>query len=204
MNTTETTETSFARIKASTYGKAFGKDGIFRTSTNLIAGLPAVGKTTFLLQLLDEIAGVEKRKVIFSSTEEDGIAIYELAERIHLKNSELILVRHDPDESSNLAEVVIKTKPAAVVIDSLRNLVGTVKSDVDEALRLCSNLAQRCRCPFFISQRDDNDLESYRVDCIAALIINDDHTRTLEIRKNRFGRAFVTQIFQMGRKGFTS
>lgn len=206
MTTTETTETSFSRIKASTYGKVFGKTGIFRTSTNLIAGRPGVGKTTFLLQLLDEIAGVEKRKVIFSTTEEDGNGIYELAERLHLKNGELIVIRHDPDESSNLAALVIKTKPAALVIDSLEGLVGTNKNAVDTALQLASNLSQRCRCPIFISHSTNvgSDLKGYQLDSISELTVKNENTRVIKVQKNRFDRAFVSQTFQFGSKGFAA
>ena len=196
-------ETDFARIKSPMYGNVFGNDGIFRTSINLIEGEPGVGKTTFLLQLADEIAGVEKREVIFLTLEESASTMSELASRLSLPNSKSIRIVSDPNKEMNIADTILRRKPAAVVIDSLHQLVGERTSDMNEALVLCGRLALECRCPFFIAQPtfENKSTDVLQVECIAELFVATNGNRTLEVIKNRYGRALVKQQFRMTKKG---
>ena len=184
-------ETDFARIKSPTYGNVFGNDGIFRTSINLIEGEPGVGKTTFLLQLADEIAGVEKREVIFLTLEESASTMSELASRLSLPNSKSIRIVSDPNKEMNIADTILRRKPAAVVID------------MNEALVLCGRLALECRRPFFIAQPtfENKSTDVLQVECIAELFVATNGNRTLEVIKNRYGRALVKQQFRMTKKG---
>jgi KaiC len=196
-------ETDFARIKSLTYGNVFGNEGIFRTSINLIEGEPGDGKTTFLLQLADEIAGVEKREVIFLTLEESASTMSELASRVSLPNSKTIRIISDPNKESNNADTILRRKPAAVVIDSLHQLVGERTSDMNEALVLCGRLALECRCPFFIAQPtfENKSTDVLQVECITELFVAVNGNRTLEVIKNRYGRALIKQQFQMTKKG---
>ena len=184
-------ETDFARIKSPMYGNVFGNDGIFRTSINLIEGESGVGKTTFLLQLADEIAGVEKREVIFLTLEESASTMSELASRLSLPNSKSIRIVSDPNKEMNIADTILRRKPAAVVID------------MNEALVLCGRLALECRCPFFIAQPtfENKSTDVLQVECIAELFVATNGNRTLEVIKNRYGRALVKQQFRMTKKG---
>ena len=184
-------ETDFARIKSPMYGNVFGNDGIFRTSINLIEGESGVGKTTFLLQLADEIAGVEKREVIFLTLEESASTMSELASRLSLPNSKSIRIVSDPNKEMNIADTILRRKPAAVVID------------MNEALVLCGRLALECRRPFFIAQPtfENKSTDVLQVECIAELFVATNGNRTLEVIKNRYGRALVKQQFRMTKKG---
>jgi len=184
-------ETDFARIKSPMYGNVFGNDGIFRTSINLIEGESGVGKTTFLLQLADEIAGVEKREVIFLTLEESASTMSELVSRLSLPNSKSIRIVSDPNKEMNIADTILRRKPAAVVID------------MNEALVLCGRLALECRRPFFIAQPtfENKSTDVLQVECIAELFVATNGNRTLEVIKNRYGRALVKQQFRMTKKG---
>ena len=184
-------ETDFARIKSPMYGIVFGNDGIFRTSINLIEGESGVGKTTFLLQLADEIAGVEKREVIFLTLEESASTMSELVSRLSLPNSKSIRIVSDPNKEMNIADTILRRKPAAVVID------------MNEALVLCGRLALECRRPFFIAQPtfENKSTDVLQVECIAELFVATNGNRTLEVIKNRYGRALVKQQFRMTKKG---
>ena len=107
-------ETSWAALN-----NLFGRNGIVEGSVNLISGEPGIGKSTFLLQLINDIA-VKDYKTLYISGEESDVQINLRAMRLNL-NRDIIHNLND-----NNLENVIKTlrefKPRFIVVDSIQTI----------------------------------------------------------------------------------
>src|SRR6267142_1924663 len=112
------------RLITGPWDLCFGKNsknplgGIPVTSVTLLGGSPGAGKSTIALQLLDAIAEITKREVLYIGTEEDKDEYLERAERLRARNLSLMRL-HARGSDDDVANIIMKYKPSGVVVDSL-------------------------------------------------------------------------------------
>jgi|SRR5271157_4086997 len=183
-------------------------NGVIRTSANLIGGNRGAGKSTLATQIVSEISLLEDRETLYVACEEANAEVKLRGDRLKIPNMNQIRIVNALTGASNVADVVAKRKPAAVVIDSLRGLVGDDAAASGEACKLSKRLAVEFHCPFFLIQHVTKDEEivgsnddQHEVDCVMKFFPTraegESDIRILTVEKNRFGRAFIEQCFQM-------
>jgi predicted ATP-dependent serine protease len=201
----------FNQIFGSTLVKGKRVPGIVNTSTVLIGGSPGAGKTTLFMQGMSEISLATGRETLYILAEQDRSEIKLLTDRLKkIENCHQIRTAQALDGTVNIAEIVERRKPAAVVLDSLRGFVGRDTSAATEVFKLTKRLAVSNHCPFIIlnhvTKEDQivgsND-DAHDVDTVMTLFPESEtgDVRILEVQKNRFGRAFIGQRFIMSESG---
>jgi predicted ATP-dependent serine protease len=185
---------------------ANGKDlhGVVNTSAVMIGGQRGAGKSTLLSQLLSEISYVTDRETLYVLCEEARAEVKLRLDRLRIENQDKMRCIEALSGCGNVADLVDRHKPAAVVIDSLRGLVGNDSEGALAACKLCKTLAVEHCCPFFIIQhmtKDDqisgsND-DQHEVDTVMTFFVDSGDIRSLDVEKNRFGRAYVSQKYRM-------
>lgn len=195
------------RIKTGLWDVVWG-GGIVRTSTTLFGGLPGAGKSTLLLQLLDSVYSITQTEGIYIATEEVLPEIKMRADRLGIRNQRGI--RMIPAMGGvDVASILVRRKPGIVVVDSLQGLVG---EDDNQAIALLNSLKKFSgflNAPSIIISHvtkagDYSGLMTYQhaVDTLLLMTPDEeDGVRTLSVRKNRYGRAFISQYFSMTEKG---
>ena len=95
--------------------------GIVKGSAILLAGDPGIGKSTLLLQIGLKMS-MGKEKVLYISGEESEEQIKLRAERIkHNKNNSNLLLLSNTN-TDLVCDIIIKTNPTLVVIDSIQTM----------------------------------------------------------------------------------
>jgi predicted ATP-dependent serine protease len=183
-----------------------GRDlhGVVNTSAIMIGGQRGAGKSTLLSQLCSEVSYVTERETLYVLCEEAKEEVKLRFDRLQIENQNQVRVIEALSGCGNVAELVGSRKPAAVVIDSLRGLVGNDSEGALAACKLCKTLAVEHKCPFFIIQhmtKDDqisgsND-DQHEVDTVMTFFVDTGDIRSLDVEKNRFGRAYVSQKYRM-------
>lgn len=195
------------RIKTDLCDVVWG-GGIVRTSTTLFGGLPGAGKSTLLLQLLDRVYAATKTEVIYVATEEVLPEIKMRADRLGIEHQRGI--RMIPAMGGvDVAGILVRRKPGMVVVDSLQGLVGEDDNAAIALLNSMKKFSGFLNAPTVIISHvtkggDYSGLMTYQhaVDTLLLMTPDeDDGLRTLSVRKNRFGRAFIAQYFGMTEKG---
>ena len=182
--------------------------GVIRTSANLIGGDRGAGKSTLATQIVSEISAREDRETLYVACEEANAEVKLRGDRLEIPNLHQIRIINALSGVSNVADVVAKRRPAAVVIDSLRGLVGDNSAASGEACKLSKRLAVEFKCPFFLIQHVTKDEEivgsnddQHEVDCVMKFFVESGDVRILTVEKNRFGRAYIDQRFMMTQTG---
>jgi len=182
--------------------------GVIRTSANLIGGDRGAGKSTLATQIVSEISAREDRETLYVACEEANAEVKLRGDRLEIPNLHQIRIINALSGVSNVADVVAKRRPAAVVIDSLRGLVGDDSAASGEACKLSKRLAVEFKCPFFLIQHVTKDEEivgsnddQHEVDCVMKFFVESGDVRILTVEKNRFGRAYIDQRFMMTQTG---
>lgn len=182
--------------------------GVIRTSANLIGGDRGAGKSTLATQIVSEISFREDRETLYVACEEANAEVKLRGDRLEIPNLHQIRIVNALSGVSNVADVVAKRRPAAVVIDSLRGLVGDDSAASGEACKLSKRLAVEFKCPFFLIQHVTKDEEivgsnddQHEVDCVMKFFVESGDIRVLTVEKNRFGRAYIDQKFMMTQTG---
>jgi DNA repair protein RadA/Sms len=184
--------------------------GIVNTSVILIGGGRGAGKSTLMTQTLSEISAATQRETMYIACEEALAEIKLRGRRLGIPNMHQIRMVEALSGASNVHELVHRRKPAAVVLDSLKGMVGDDTLASLEACKLCKIIAVENSCPVIIIQhvtKDDqiagsND-DQHEVDTVATFFAENNTFRLLEIEKNRFGQAYIGQRFVMSDKGLT-
>lgn len=194
------------RIKTGLYDECWG-GGIVRTSTTLFGGMPGAGKSTILLQLLDAVFAITRLEGIYVATEEVLPEIKMRADRLGIKHQAGI--RMIPAMGGvDIASILMRRKPGIIVLDSLQGLVGEDDAAAVELLGNMKKFSALLNAPTIIishvtKEGDYAGLMTYQhaVDTLLLMTPDDDGIRTLEVRKNRYGRAFIEQLFEMTEHG---
>ncbi|MBI5444235.1 MAG: DNA repair protein RadA [Deltaproteobacteria bacterium] len=189
--------------------------GIVSGSAVLIGGEPGIGKSTLLLQLVRQLAA-KGHPLLYVSGEESPGQIRMRADRLG-GCTDQVLVLSETDVTKVL-EVLERTPPAAVVIDSVQTLfhpeIGSAPGTVSQVREVSGRLvawAKTRNVPIFLVGHVTRDgtlggpktLE-HLVDTVCYFEGGSGHTyRLLRAVKNRFGSTNEVGVFEMGEAGLT-
>lgn len=200
----------FRRIQTGPWDIAFGKDretnvpGIVTTSVTLLGGAPGAGKSTTSIQICDAIAKARGREAFYIGAEEGKAEYAERAARLKLDLSGIRI--YPMGARGDIAAILKKRRPSAVVVDSLPGLTN----DPAEAAIICKNfkdIAVELDAPVIIIDHvtKDGDLAGlmelqHHVDTLLTMFpVQNTEIRDLSVMKNRFGVAnFSTYLLMTG------
>ena len=180
--------------------------GLTRSSVTLFGGMPGAGKSTILLQILDTINKTIKRESMYIATEEALPAIKARADRLGVSPQ----VRMVPAMSgvADIGAILMYRKPCAIVIDSLQGLIGSDEQMGVQLLSTIKKFSVTLEAPSIVISHvnkagDYAGLMTFQhaVDTLLVLSPDEDGIRTLEVQKNRYGRAFIESQFEMTEHG---
>lgn len=194
--------------------------GIVPGSVTLLAGDPGIGKSTLLLQIAEKVAKEKGNSVLYISGEESKEQIKLRAERIlktpAKQDSKLNLFLLSINNPDQIVEILQKTKPDLVVVDSIQTmesdalpgLSGSVGQVRYAGLQL-SKAAKILNIPVILVGHVTKEgtiagpmILSHMVDCV--LFLEGEKTtgtRVLRSFKNRFGPVDEVGIFEMQGEG---
>lgn len=188
--------------------------GIVKGSAVLLAGDPGIGKSTLLLQIGLKMS-TAKEKVLYISGEESEEQIKLRAERIFSrKNSDLLLLSNT--NTDLVCEVIQKTNPSLVIIDSIQTMesenvsglsgsVGQVRYAAFQFIKLAKTLGIPVVMVGHVTKEGmvaGPMVLSHMVDTVLFLE-GEKFTRTRILRslKNRFGPVDEIGLFAMEEEG---
>ncbi len=172
--------------------------GIVEGSAFLFAGVPGSGKSSLLMQLSENFAE-QGRKVLYVSGEENFNQIKARANRLSANAPDIYL--SDEIKLEELFASIDSENPKVIVIDSiqmltsntLKSMAGSVSQTRYCLLELIAKIKKENRILFVIGHATKSGLIAglltlqHMVDVLLYLIVNEDGTRTLLSKKNRFG-----------------
>jgi len=187
--------------------------GVVPGSLVLVGGDPGIGKSTLLLQVCQQLAGV-KQKVLYISGEESLAQIKLRANRIGEFGEELLLLCET--NLSIICGVIEKHRPAFVVIDSIQTMYNEEVSSapgsvtqVRESTHILMQLAKGMGISIFIVGHVTKEgvvagprVLEHMVDTVL-YFEGDRHAsyRILRGVKNRFGSTNEIGVFEMRQSG---
>ncbi len=188
--------------------------GLVKGSLVLISGEPGIGKSTVILQASSNIAK-KYGNVLYISGEESETQIKMRADRIcKLKEEELYILSETNME--NIIDVIVKTKPKFIIIDSIQTMytaeIESAPGSVSQ-VRTCGNLLMKIgkgsNIPIFIVAHVNKTGElagpktvEHMVDCVLNFYGERNHDlRILRAFKNRFGTTSEIGAFEMTEEG---
>ena len=199
------------RLSVGPFNRCWG-GGIVKTSTTLLGGMPGAGKSTMLLQMCDLFAKVVEGEVLYIASEEDLPAIKMRAERLQLERDDKVRMLPAMSGVANVGAILQSREPKAVIVDSLQGLFGKDADDCTQALDTLKKFAVLLQGPVIIVSQVTKDGDyagqmsfQHHVDCLMFLTPDEEREegddeeaeRTLWVKKNRYGRAFVESHFAM-------
>ena len=187
--------------------------GIVRGSAILVGGDPGIGKSTLLLQVMQNMAR-KGLKVLYVSGEESARQIKLRGERIGATSKDLlILVEVDVD---NIMKYVREIQPAAVVVDSIQTVYSSMLSSapgsvgqVRETSERLILLSKKTGIPLFLVGHVTKDgsiagpkVLEHMVDTVLYFEGDSGHSyRVIRGMKNRFGPTHEIGVFEMRDSG---
>lgn len=184
--------------------------GIVRTSVTLIAGSPGAGKSTLMLQMCDQMAEREADgEALYIATEEADEEIKERADRLIVRNqSRIRMVPAMSGAVKDMNALLENRKPKLILLDSLAGLAGEDDAMQIQVCKVLKDYAVRLRAPVIVITHVTKDdaiagvmTLQHAVDTVMTFFPDEDGIRTLEVQKNRNGRAFISREFEMTEKG---
>lgn len=187
--------------------------GIVQGSLTLVGGDPGIGKSTLLLQVCKNLAQ-SGHKVLYISGEESQLQIKMRADRIGSFTPQMLLLCET--DLGDIEEVIRRTKPEVVVIDSIQTMYnenvsaapGSV-SQVRESTGVLLQLAKGLGVSVFIVGHVTKEgtvagprVLEHMVDTVL-YFEGDRHAsyRILRGVKNRFGSTNEIGVFEMREQG---
>ncbi len=162
---------------------------------------------------------------LYIAAEQSSPEIQLTAQRLNLKCTRNIRMVPAMSGSANIGEILHRRKPKFVVLDSLQGLCGDDDSAQLAVLDIVKKHAVELKCPIIVISQVTKDGElaglnklqhhvdttmSFFPDDVALVDMGLDENdepiaeavaRILEVRKNRFGRAHISQAFAMTKTG---
>ncbi len=178
----------------------------------LITGNPGIGKSTLLLQLVNEYT--KYGEVLYISGEESPMQVKNRGERLGIGNKNLFLMSET--EMNNIADYIVTKKPKVVVIDSIQTIYNAAydsMSGTPTQIRECAmkivELAKTLNISFFIVGHITKEgklagpkLLEHIVDAVFSFEGEEGlYYRILRSSKNRFGSTNELAVFSMEEDG---
>jgi DNA repair protein RadA/Sms len=188
--------------------------GVMRGSSILLGGEPGIGKSTLMLQMIEQCSF--GRSVLYVSGEESPSQVKLRAERLGLSLSKISIFCDTRIEI--LATILEKTKPDVVVVDSLQTLssseVSSPAGSVNQ-IRCCSTelvgLSKRLGISLFLIGHVTKEgllagpkVIEHMVDTVLYFEQAGTGVRLIRAAKNRFGSIDEIGIFHMSEKGLVA
>jgi len=191
--------------------------GLVQGEVVLLSGDPGIGKSTLLLQLAMALSKRQNKSVLYVSGEESVDQIKLRALRISTSNiSEHDLYIVSSDNVDDVLQLVEKTKPSLLIVDSIQTMqseqVGGFPGSLPQIRHATGQLVRLAKAytiPTLLVGHVTKEgdvagpmLLSHMVDCV--LYLEGDRmigTRILRAFKNRFGDVSEVGIFVMEEKG---
>lgn len=198
------------RIKTGPWDECWG-GGIVKTSATLLGALPGAGKSTLSLQIAGKFCTDSKRECIYIASEEALEEVKLRADRLKIPSQELIRMIPAMGGVANIGEILLTRKPGMIILDSLQGLVGESQADSIEALAIIKKTSVLLKAPSLVINHVTKDGDyaglmtlQHNVDTLLTLTPEeDDGLRELFVKKNRYGRAFISQFFEMTELGLS-
>lgn len=187
--------------------------GIVVGDVILIGGLPGAGKSTLLLQL-SEIMG-RAGEVLYIASEEDLKAIRARGNRLGILPKGRLRFIPAMGGVADIGAILMTRKPKGIIIDSLDSLAGHDHDSEIKTLEIIKKYAVMLQAVAIVVSQVNKDADftglmakQHAVDVLLTMMPDDDETsengeriRIVETQKNRHGKAFVIQQFEMAEKG---
>ena len=186
--------------------------GLVKGSLILLGGEPGIGKSTLILQLCEKVQG--DGKVLYVSGEESAEQIKLRADRLEVKNDELMFLGET--DIDVVKEAISELQPKLVIIDSIQTMysdeitaaagsVSQVREITSQIMRVCK--AQQITTIIIGHVTKDGNIAGPRVlehmvDTVLYLEGERYNTyRILRAVKNRFGSTNEIGMFEMKQEG---
>jgi len=189
--------------------------GVVRGSVILVGGDPGIGKSTLLLQVLNQL-GSEQVKVLYISGEESVIQTKVRAERINVNSPHLYILTENNLE--RIIKIVKELKPQILVIDSIQTVYsldlqsapGSISQVRDASGKIIFLSKANCISTFLIGHVTKEGaiagprVLEHMVDTVLYFEGDRGHPyRILRAVKNRFGSTNEIGVFEMKDTGLT-
>ena len=186
--------------------------GLVKGSLILLGGEPGIGKSTLILQLCEKVQG--EGKVLYVSGEESAEQIKLRADRLEIKNQDLMFLGET--DIDVIKDAISDMKPKLVIIDSIQTMysdeitaaagsVSQVREITSQIMRMCK--AQQITTIIIGHVTKEGNIAGPRVlehmvDTVLYLEGERYNTyRILRAVKNRFGSTNEIGMFEMSEEG---
>ena len=119
--------------------------GIVKGSLILVGGEPGIGKSTLILQLCDKIKG--EGKVLYVSGEESAEQIKIRADRLNIKNDDLMFLGET--DIDNIQTSILEINPKLVIIDSIQTMysdeITSAAGTVSQVREITARVMKICK-----------------------------------------------------------
>ena len=186
--------------------------GLVKGSLILLGGEPGIGKSTLILQLCEKVQG--DGKVLYISGEESAEQIKLRADRLNVKNEDILFLGETDIEVVNNA--IVETNPKLVIIDSIQTMysdeISAAAGSVSQVREITSQIMRICKSRQITTiiighvTKDGNiagpRVLEHMVDTVLYLEGERYNTyRILRGVKNRFGSTNEIGMFEMKEEG---
>ncbi len=188
--------------------------GLVKGSLILLGGEPGIGKSTLILQICDKVKG--EGKVLYVSGEESAEQIKMRADRLGIKNDDILFLGETDIDIVNQA--ILDINPKLVIIDSIQTMyseelsaaagsVSQVREITSQVMRVCK---QREITTIIIGHvtKDGNIAGPRVLEHMVDTVLYLEGERYFSYRilrgvKNRFGSTNEIGMFEMKEEGMT-
>ena len=119
--------------------------GLVNGSLILLGGEPGIGKSTLILQICNKIK--TEGKVLYISGEESGEQIKLRADRLNVKNDNLLFLSETNIE--NIEENILNISPKLVIIDSVQTMfsgeISSAPGSVSQVREITAKIMRTCK-----------------------------------------------------------
>ena len=186
--------------------------GLVKGSLILLGGEPGIGKSTLILQLCEKVQG--EGKVLYVSGEESAEQIKLRADRLGVKNDDLLFL--EETDIDIVKEAITEIKPKLVIIDSIQTMysdeISAAAGSVSQVREITSQIMRTCKAEQITTviighvTKEGNiagpRVLEHMVDTVLYLEGERYNTyRILRAVKNRFGSTNEIGMFEMKQEG---
>ena len=186
--------------------------GLVKGSLVLVGGEPGIGKSTLILQLCDKVKG--EGKVLYVSGEESAEQIKLRADRINIKNDDILFLGETDIDiiDQNIEEL----NPKLVIIDSMQTMysedISSAPGSVSQVREITSRIMKICKSRKITTiiighvTKDGNIAGPRVLEHMVDTVLYIEGERYFSYRmirgvKNRFGSTNEVGMFEMQEKG---